>query len=440
MKPLFKVFFISIILSCLFPKETKAQPDNIFTSIVKKIFQEDLFAPPGAISIIDDVYRGASTALFNMGSLIQTKIASFPLTSTIAGVTVDLQTGVPELITESLGPIFGERAETIGKGKFYFGLNYSYYDLSDFRGLAIEDFKFTFIPDFDQDGVFGGEDPNDLIDNDTMEFYPDLNLSASSFVFYSTYGLTPNLDVGIAVPMINLKMNGTAKAVINSITLIQLGQAVFNFNDDALHPQLTDTFEYESSKSGIGDIALRLKYSFKQESSLNFAAFAEYRFPTGNKEDFLGTGKPSVKTSIFLSKKIGDFNPHLNIGYNWRWADFDSDEFEFNIGFDQKLTTGLTFAIDLIGEIDLESSETINIFPGTSVITRTRFPGTASYEEIIDLSNIPEDDYDHLFDTAVGFKFAPSDRIFLLGNFLIPLNDGGIRSNIVSTFGISIVF
>lgn len=409
--------------------------------MVETIFIEDLFF--GGITsgiIADSLGREASKALVNMGSLIQNKVASFPLTSTIAGVTVDLQTGVPELITESLGPIFGERAETIGKSKFYFGLNYSYYDLSDFRGLAIEDFRFTFIPDFDGDGVFGGEDPNDLIDNDTIEFYPDLNLSASSFVFYSTYGVTSNLDIGIAVPMINLKMHGTAKAVINSMTLIQLGQAVFNFNDDALHPQLTDTFEYENSKTGIGDIALRLKYSLRQESNLNFAAFAEYRLPTGNEEEFLGTGKPSLKMSAFLSKKIGDFNPHLNIGYNRRWADFDSDEFEFNVGFDQKLTSGLTFAIDFMGEIDLESSETINIFPGSSVITRTRFQGIASYEEIIDHSNIPVDDYDHQFDTAVGFKIAPSDRLLFISTVLIPLNNTGIRSNIVSTFGLSFIF
>ena len=438
-----KSFRIAVLIfawTCLCPKISIAQPAEMFERITKKLFNEDLFATGIASPAITDIFLlEAREAFLNIRKLITTNVASFPLTSTIAGVTIDLQTGVPELITESLGPIFGERAETIGKGKFYFGLNYSSYNLSEFRGLPIEDFQLTITIDANRNGLLGGSNPNDLIDNDTIDFFPGLKLNAGTFVFYSTYGLTHNLDVGVAVPWINLNLNGTAKAVINSITLIQLGQAVFNYNDNVLNPQLTDTVDYESSVSGIGDIALRLKYSFAQGSGLNFATFMEYRFPTGNEENFLGTGEPSAKFSAFFSKKIGNFNPHINIGYDRRWANNDSDEFEFLVGFDQKLTNGITFALDIIGEIDLQSDEAINILPGTKTITRTRFPGQASYEEIINRSNIPVADYDHLFNAAIGFKIAPSDRLLFLGNALVPLNNGGIRSNIIPTFGISII-
>src|SRR5437762_2402999 len=63
----------------------------------------------------------------------------FPVTATNPGFTYrfNFETGVPERSSDSLGPIFVERAETVGKARLDLGLWYLYGNLTQFDG---EDF------------------------------------------------------------------------------------------------------------------------------------------------------------------------------------------------------------------------------------------------------------------------------------------------------------
>ena len=45
---------------------------------------------------------------------IGSSLSNFPLSSTVSGLTFDFSTGAPVATTASLGPIFAERAQTIG--------------------------------------------------------------------------------------------------------------------------------------------------------------------------------------------------------------------------------------------------------------------------------------------------------------------------------------
>lgn len=195
---------------------------------------------------------------------------------------------------------------------------------------------------------------------------------------------------------------------------------------------------YDESASGLGDIALRLKYNLFKSDKIFWASLFEVRLPTGNADDFLGAGKANIKVYSIFSKRIGQFTPHLNLAYDRRNVSFDSDEFEFTAGFDQRIVSGVNFAFEVSGDFDLNSREAIALFPG-SVRIVDRLPA-GNRERNLRLSNVPERDNDNTLNAAVGLRVAASERLLFLGNVLVPLNDAGLRSTFVPTIGLTTSF
>lgn len=436
-KLLNKFFLYSFIGSFFLVDPLSAQLSETFSKVFTDILarQLQLSGSPGEHGT--HFLEAADLANSELGpalnSLIASNVSSFPLSSTSAGVTFDFSTGKPVSITESLGPIFAETAETLGKGKVNVGFNFSYLSLSKFRGLDTEEMRFTFThQDVTNDGTLG-ESTNE---SDTIDLFPDINVDATILSLFATLGVTNNLDIGVAIPLINVGLSGTARAKVNSFTFAALDSANHHFGQDSFNPEFETTFGYDESGTGLGDIAIRFKYSFIRGTALDLAALLDVRIPTGAKDDFLGAGKTNVRLSGILSKKIGDFTPHLNLGYDRRAADLDSDEFEFVAGFDQKIASGLSFAFDILGELDLDDDEVIKLFPGTRQIV-DQVPNGQSVRDV-DLSNIPEKDNDNSISASFGFRYAPSKQVIFLGNILVPLNDGGLRSKVAATYGITV--
>lgn len=441
---LLKPALLFSLLGCLCMSTTlSGQLNTIFQGKFDDILKDALQKSPGQHGnhFIEAAERAATELSPALNNLIAGNISSFPLSSTSAGVTFDFSTGQPVSVSESLGPIFAETAKTLGKGKINFGFNYTLLNPSKIRGLNTKDilFSFSHVDVSEGQGQHLGFSPNE---SDVLDMNLGLNLDASIFAFYLTAGITNNLDLGVAIPLINLTMEGDILAVMNSFTWATLGEANHRFGGDATNPDLDYTDSYSGNAAGLGDLALRLKYRFVQGANANMAFLIDARVPTGDETNFLGTGKTSVRFSAILSQNFGDFTPHLNAGYDLRTADADSDEFEFALGFDQKVASGLTFAFDIMGEIDLNKDEAIALFPGITTIEDRIFNEDGSQAgsilRRINDSNIPNDIRDHIINAAAGFRYAPSDKVQLLGNILIPLNEGGLRPNFATTFGISI--
>jgi len=372
-----------------------------------------------------------------LNSLIASNVSSFPLSSTAAGITFDVSSGMPVSIMESLGPIFAENARTLGEGKVNIGFNATYLSLDKFRGLPTRDIQFTFTHvDFPQTGVLG-DNPNE---SDLVDFDLDLNANASIFALLATIGVTKNLDVGLAIPFVRISLRGNTTATVESFTFARNDSASHHFGDDTRNPVLFTSTNYDESATGLGDIGLRLKYRFFRAAEVEMAALLDLRLPTGDEKDFLGTGKTNARFTWIMSKKIGDFSPHLNLGYERRAGSLDSDEFEFTAGFDQKIASGVSFAAEFLGEFDVNRGEAIKLFPGTTEIIDMPRSSQSRNVRQVDLSNVPDRNYDHTLNGSFGFRIAPSERLLLLGNILVPLNDGGLRSNVVPTLGVSVNF
>ena len=434
-----------MLLTCLsLNYSANAQLAGTFTEVFNEILGQGgaLQLSPGEHG--SHYVMAAESAAANLSPvlnlLIANNISSFPLSSTAAGFSHDFSSGRPVKIRESLGPIFAETGRTLGKGKINFGVNHTILNPNRFRGLKTEDMTFFFSHlDVGEPGL--GDSANE---SDVLGVALGLNLNAGITAIYFTAGLTEDLDVSVALPLINLKMEGNMVATMNSFTFIHEKVANHHFGQDPSNPVLSQVFSYQGNAAGIGDLAVRAKYGFLKNTNVQAAIMGDVRLPTGDTSNFLGTGHLNARLVGIVSGKVGDFSPHLNIGYDYRDDENDSDEFEFALGFDQKLAPGFTFALDLLGEFDLQDPTAFSVFSdtktivdrikdvpgdeGTVVATRTR--------QIIN-SNVPVDIDDHILSLAAGFRIAPSDQFQILGNVLVPLNDGGLRSDVVGTFGVS---
>jgi hypothetical protein len=433
---------IAILLVLCSQEAAQAQLSSQFSTVFQTILRDRMQKSTGEhkTHYFEAAAEADSALVPALNGLVVSNLSSFPLSSTTPGISFDFSGGELVSVQEGAGPVFADRATTVGKGNINVGVNATYLDLNRIRGLATEQIRFTFThKDVNNDGLLGGTDVDGATEADYIDVTMGLNLTASIFALYGTWGITRNLDVGVAVPFISIHMHGTARAVINSYSYARYQSASHFFGQSSDAPILETNVGYDRSATGVGDVAVRLKYCFLKGSGLDLGLLADVRLPTGKKEDFFGSGKTNALIAALLSKKMGDFSWHLNAGYELRNTEYESDRVVLKGGFDHRILKGLTFAADFLGTFDTDRSKTVKLFPGTASIVEYGRLGGQSIKSI-ELSNVPDRENDNLYDLSAGFKFSPSEGFLVLLNMLVPLNNGGLRSPVATTIGISMNF
>ena len=90
-------------------------------------------------------------AVGNNATLIQfltnavgTNISNIPISSTSGGVTYRFEAGVPIPTSTSPGPIIGERAQTLGRGRLLVGANVTRLKFKSIRGVQMDNIILNF--------------------------------------------------------------------------------------------------------------------------------------------------------------------------------------------------------------------------------------------------------------------------------------------------------
>jgi len=371
----------------------------------------------------------------SLTNFIGTSVSSLPLSSSSAGVTFDFSTGRPVPTSTSFGPIYSERAQTLGRNRFHMMLNYTFLDYSKLRGISTDDLRLTFThEDVGAPGM--GDSPNE---SDIMDFYMHLNLTASVFAFYFNYGVTDRLDIGVGIPFNNVKMKTNPYAVIDSYTFVSNDSANHYFDGTTTEPILSKSpTPINDDATGVGDIVVRAKYNFIREKLIDFSVMADYRFASGDAENFLGAGFSTWRVTMIGSKIMGDFAPHLNLAYWNKDTDQDRDEFQFAVGFDQKVADWFTLVVDVLGGIELGQEPESTKLPDDVVITRTI--NGLKYVTVVPLTNIPNYHQDNVINASFGAKFRLKESLLVMANVIAPLNDSGLRADVLPTIGIESSF
>jgi hypothetical protein len=303
------------------------------------------------------------------------------------------------------------------------------------RGISTQDVRLTFThEDVGQPGL--GDSPNE---SDVMDFYLNMDITTSVFAFYFNYGITDRFDIGVGVPFTNVQIKSDPFAVMNSYTFISNDSANHYFGGTQTEPELTKSpTPIDDDATGVGDIVVRAKYNFIREKLIDFSAMLDYRFATGDAENFLGSGFSSWRVTLIGSKIMADFSPHLNLSYWSKDTDQDRDEFQFSVGFDQKITDWFTLVVDVFGGIELGEQIESTKFPSEVVITRT--VNGIEYPNTVSLTNIPDYEQDNIINASFGAKLRLKESLLLMANVIAPLNDSGLRAAVIPTIGIEASF
>ena len=362
-------------------------------------------------------------------SAIAANIASFPLSSTVSSETFVLVGGIPQLTSNSFGPIFAERAQTIGRGRLNAAFTYSRLRFSEIRGVDLNDVRLTFVHndvDFPNcDEIFGGDCSLygvPQFENDAIELTLDLDLEADVYALAATFGITDWLDLGLAVPVVDLELEGVSEATVEVSTG---GEPLHFFGGTPESPMLVDRTSAGDRATGIGDVAGRLKARLVEGEPWRFGVLGEVRVPTGREEDFLGTGELAARGLLILSGTCGGCSPHANVGYDVRGG-VDQDDVLLVAGFDHRLAEWATLAVDLLGAFPV--GDEAFAFPDP-VTYEAPFPRTRR------LTNIPSR-RDDVVDGSLGFKFQTGTGLVIVTNVLVPLNDGGLRAAPIPSLGL----
>lgn len=382
------------------------------------------------VHFIPSESEGNASVLGFMNQTIARNVANFPLSSTVASQTFVFVGGVPTPSSNSFGPIFAERGQTLGAGRLNAGMNFSRLRFSSLRGIPLDRLQLTFVhdnvnfPNCDQ--IFGGDCSEwgvPLWEHDLITLDLDLDMQAEVYGFYATFGLTDWLDIGFAVPVIDFRLSGVSNA---KVVLADGLPALHFFGGTPEEPVLNAQQRTSGRATGVGDVAARLKARLLRGEVLDVAVLGEARLPTGSEDDFLGTGSVSARGVFISSATFGDFSPHVNVGYAYHGAELDQNAIEVVAGFDHRLSGWATLAVDLLNSFRL-GEETVG-FPEPVVI-----PG--GFRQEVQRTNIPMR-RDDVVDGSFGFKFRTGGGLTVISNVLVPLNSGGLRAGPIPTLGL----
>src|SRR5438045_6355848 len=160
------------------------------------------------------------------------QVSQLPIASPSSGITFvydpSLKTFAPST-EESLGPILGERATTIGRHKLYTAFSFQYFNFNSIDGQDTGKLSSVFQhevfpppppPSFitacaNQTGMSGTRYAGDpCFVRDFIQTTNNIDLSVRQYTIYATYRLTGRLDFSVEIPLLNVSIKTTSNAQI----------------------------------------------------------------------------------------------------------------------------------------------------------------------------------------------------------------------------------
>jgi hypothetical protein len=210
-------------------------------------------------------------------------LTSVPLATASSGFLYRLnpELGTVERATESFGGFFVERALTPGNGHASFGVSTSTSSFDRFDGRSLRDGALVTIANQFRDEA-APFDTESLI----------LHIRSSMMTMFGSVGIGNRVEIGAAVPLVQLTLDGQRINVYRGSTLIQASG--------------------NATASGVADVAVRGKVNLYAARSGGFAVAGEVRLPTGDETNLLGTGKTSLRIMGIGSVEHGPVAFHGN--------------------------------------------------------------------------------------------------------------------------------
>jgi hypothetical protein len=365
----------------------------------------------------------------------------------------DPTTGIFSRTTDTLGPIFADRSQTVGKGKFTLSTNLTYHSYDELDDSSLKSGELQAITSFS----------NDFATRLSLLSIRE-QITAEVYTLGATYGVTERIDVGLTLPIVRVRVSERVSRVGFQDCLNDFSFCVPFVTQD---PPL-DSLPNSADNTGIGDLDARVKWNFLQLMDVmggrfGVAASLNVKMPTGDSGDQrrfeqgriivgpsalvtdstfelgdppTGTGIFRVKPQLIASGSWYGFEPHVNVGFELGETTGVTNDFIYAVGLAYSPNPAITFVGGVIGRYALDTS-------------RPKVQGTIGPEgvqqRIDDIRNgvpsrAPETADAHIANATIGMKANLFDTVVVVLNFLFPANGGNLRDDLTPTIGVEWTF
>ena len=339
----------------------------------------------------------AEAARDTISRALLASLTSVPLATSSSGFLYRFNPmlGTVERATESFGGFFVERALTAGRGRASFGISATSSGFDKLDGRELRDGTLVTVANTFRDETA----PFDV---ETLT----LRLRTSTMTLFGSLGVTDRLEIGGAVPLVRLDLEGERINVYRGTTFLQASGT--------------------AEASGVADIALRAKYAIVAGPRGGIAAAAELRLPTGDEVSLLGAGESSWRILGIGSFEDGPLALHGNIGVVRGGI---ADEFNFAGGVSLAVSPRVTMSAELLGrrvpdlrQILLASAPHPTIV-GVDTLRLVAGEGGSTMANAI-----------------AGFKWNVAGSLVLGGYVAWPFTNRGLTAPITPTFALEYAF
>ena len=170
--------------------------------------------------------------------------------------------------------------------------------------------------------------------------------------------------------------------------------------------------------AGVGDVLLRAKYVLWRKWPADVAAGLGLSLPSGNQDDFQGTGTTRVQPALIVSRVIAQrFEPFFNLGVDLNADDVDRSVVRWAVGATGRIVEPLTAGLVFLGRHELAAPADPIPAPFFSQIERS-----------------------DMFDASAGLRYRFAESGFIAANAVVALNDQGVRADVIPTLEIEYAF
>lgn len=364
---------------------------------------------------------------------IATQVSQLPLASASAGTVVLYKAGVPETY-DNLGPILSDRAQTIGRHRLFLGFTASQFVFTDIDGIHLSNVPFTY------EATATDPTTGAILSNTFTSESTNIHFKVNQYTGVATFGITNRLDVSVVVPYERVSIGA---ATYNTQAYI------LNANNDIVFGPYSIPSTYSPGTAhGIGDVTFNGKYELWTGEHATVSAGMNFRTPTGDDQNYLGSGAWGFNP-YFVFSYLWKIAPHAKIGYQWNTATELNNPtlsaggnqalpggFQYDAGADWAALRHLTIAADLLGSQYVNSVKLVSQ-PTSLPVPATNPPTTST----ISLPSIVTETSTYsINDFSIGLKWNPFRNMIFTGNVLFQLNNDGLRSRPTPLVGVSYKF
>lgn len=218
-----------------------------------------------------------------IANAVAVTLATIPQTSSSGGFAYRFNPalGTAERMTDSFGPAYVERALAAPRGQMSIGLTVRSLSLDRFDAARLDEQGIVTVANRFRDEAA----PFDV---ETLV----LDLRATMVTLTASAGIGGGVEIGAALPFVRIAFDGARTDVYRGQTFVQARGS--------------------AAASGIGDVALRVKYQMARSGASSLGLGADLRLPTGREEDLLGAGKAALRMLLIGSLEHGPVALHGN--------------------------------------------------------------------------------------------------------------------------------